>query len=77
MDDVIIYTTPNCPYCNMAKDFLEENKIGYRDVDVSADHDAAREMIKRSGMTGVPQLLIGEKLIIGFDKEAIKETLGL
>ncbi|MBR9690702.1 glutaredoxin family protein [Candidatus Woesearchaeota archaeon] len=72
---VKIYTTPVCPYCHMVKDFLNENKIKYEEVDVSKDQEAANEMIERSGHTGVPQTLIGDKVIIGFDRDAIKKEL--
>ena len=37
----------------------------------------AVEMIKKSGQQGVPVIDIGGKIIVGFDKNAIKEALGL
>ena len=74
---VKIYTTSICPYCKMAKDFLNENKIKFEEVDVGRDHEAAHEMIKKSGQTGVPVLDINGKIIVGFDVERIKKTLKL
>ncbi len=75
--NVIVYSTPTCPYCHKAKEFLQENKVDYKDVDVSSDHDAAQEMIEKSGQMGVPVLDISGTIIIGFDKEAIKKALKL
>lgn len=75
--NVKVYSTPTCPYCIRAKQFLKENAVSFRDIDVSSDQDAAQEMIKRSGQMGVPVIDIDGELIVGFDKEKIKRTLGI
>ncbi len=72
---VKVYSTPSCPYCRMAKEFLEEKKIPFKDIDVSKDEKAADYMIEKSGQMGVPVIEIGEKIIVGFDKPAIKKAL--
>ena len=74
---VIVYSTPACPYCHMAKQFLKENNIEFKDIDVSVDHKAAEEMIEKSGQMGVPVIDVYGKIIIGFDKKKIKEALKL
>jgi glutaredoxin len=61
----------------MAKDFLKQNKIEFRDADVGADSKAAQEMIEKSGQMGVPVIDIDGKIIVGFDKPAFKQALGL
>ena len=33
-------------------------------------------MVEKSGQMGVPVIMIDEKIIVGFDKDAIKEALG-
>jgi glutaredoxin 3 len=73
----LVYSTPTCPYCNMAKDFLKENKIDFENIDVSKDREKAEEMIEKSGQMGVPVLDINGTIIIGFDKEKIKKALKL
>jgi len=60
-----------------AKQFLKENNIDFVDYDVSSDEEAAEEMIRISGQMGVPVLDIEGEIIVGFDKERIKQTLGL
>lgn len=72
---VKIYSTPTCPYCQAAKEFLKEHKIKFEDIDVSKDPKAADEMVEKSGQMGVPVLEIGNQIIVGFDKEAIKKAL--
>ena len=77
MKKVKIYSTPTCPWCMRAKQFLKENNIDFQDYDVSSDQQAAEEMIRISGQMGVPVLDIEGEIIVGFDKERIKQVLGL
>lgn len=74
---VLIYSTPTCGFCNMAKDFFKEHGIEYTEIDVSADEKQAEEMVKKSGQMGVPQIYIDEKLFVGFDKDGIAKELGI
>lgn len=75
MKKILIYSTPTCPYCKMAKEFFKSKNIEYRDVDVAADEKAAEEMVHKTGQYGVPVIDIGGKLIIGFDQEEIEKAL--
>ena len=74
---VKVYSTPTCPYCKMAKEFLKEKGVEFEDVDVSTDQEAAKEMVEKSGHMGVPQIEINGKIIIGFDREALEKELDL
>lgn len=74
---VKIYTTQTCPWCKKTKEFLKENSIDFEEADVSGDKDAAKEMMDKSGQMGVPVLDIDGDIIVGFDKEQIKEKLGI
>ena len=74
---VIVFSTPTCSYCNMAKQYFRQQKIRFRDVDVSRDPAAARDLVRRSGQMGVPVIDIGGKIIVGFDKPKINQLLGL
>jgi len=74
---VKVYSTPSCPWCVRAKQFLKDNNIDFQDIDVSSDQLAADEMVKKSGQMGVPVLDIDGEIIVGFDKEKIKQSLGL
>ena len=74
---VKIYSTSTCPYCIRTKQFLKENNVLFEDSDVSANEEAAKEMIEKSGQMGVPVLDIDGQIIVGFDKEKIKNALGL
>jgi glutaredoxin-like YruB-family protein len=77
MANVKIYSTPVCPYCIMAKKFLDDNGIQYENIDVSTDKAAVQEMMAKSGQLAVPVIDIDGKVIIGFNVPAIKAALGL
>jgi glutaredoxin 3 len=74
---VIVFSTPTCSYCNMAKQYFRRNKIRFKDVDVSRDEAAARDLVRRTGQMGVPVIDINGKLIVGFDKPQINQLLDL
>jgi len=76
MSKIIVYSTPSCPYCNLAKDYLKEKGVEFEEKDVSLDRAAAREMVEKSGQMGVPQITINDKVIVGFNRDAIDEELG-
>lgn len=74
---VKIYSTPTCHWCVKVKDFLNEHKVKFENIDVSKSQKAAQEMIKKSGQRGVPVVEIGKKIIVGFDEAEIREALDL
>ncbi len=74
---VIVFSTPTCTYCNAAKRYFREKGVRFKDVDVSRDTSAARDMLRRSGQSGVPVIDIGGKIVIGFDRPKIDKYLGL
>ena len=74
---VTVYSTPTCTYCNQIKRYFDEKGIKYRDIDVSRDQKAAKQMVKRSGQQGVPQTDINGQIVIGFDRMKINKLLGI
>ncbi len=75
MSKVTVYSTPTCPWCDKAKEFLKENNIHYNEVNVAADHKVAQEMIEKSGQMGVPVIEVDGQVIVGYDKNALKKAL--
>ncbi|MCS6845988.1 MAG: glutaredoxin family protein [Caldilineales bacterium] len=74
---VIVFSTPTCTYCNAVKAYFRQKGVKFRDVDVSRDPAAARDMVRRSGQQGVPVIDIGGKIVVGFDKAKIDSLLKL
>ena len=75
--EVKIYTTPTCPYCKMAKKFLDDNGIRYREFNVAEDKTARKEMKDKCNSLAVPTICIDNEVLIGFDEGQLKEKLGL
>ena len=74
---VVIFTTPTCSWCRAAKTYLKQKKIRFKEVDVSRNPSAAKDLERVSGQRGVPVLLIGNRPVVGFDKPKIERLLGL
>jgi len=72
---VTVYSTTRCPWCTRVKDFLKENKIAFKDVNVENNEKAAQEMMDKSGQMGVPVLDIDGTIIIGFNEPEIRKAL--
>ncbi len=73
---VKVYSTLTCPYCKMAKSFLDEKGVSYEDLNVAADAAARDEMVKKSGQMGVPVIEVDGEVIIGFDRERLAGLIG-
>ena len=72
-----IYSTPTCHYCHMTKDFLTEKNIPFTDYDVSVDVARRQEMIEKTGQMGVPVIVVGDQMMVGFEQNKLSELLGI
>lgn len=77
MKNVTIYSTPMCHFCNLAKEYFNANGINYTDHNLMGNPEKQKEMIELTGQMGVPVIVIGDDIVIGFDKPRIAELLGL
>ena len=77
MKKITVYSTSFCPYCVTLKEFLKKKGVEFEDVNLSEDKEAAREMIDKSGQTGVPVTDIDGQIVVGFDREKITQLLEL
>lgn len=67
MKPVTIYTTGSCPFCIMAKRFLDKKEVTYTEIRVDHETSKRTEMEARSQRTSVPQIFIEEVHVGGFD----------
>ena len=73
---IVMYTSPGCPFCEMAKRLLTEKGQTWTEIDVGAEPGRRSEMIERSGRTTVPQIWIGDRHVGGFEDLADLERRG-
>jgi S1-C subfamily serine protease len=57
------------------KEFLSQNGVPYTEKLVDTDRAAAIEMIRRSGQQGVPVTVIGDQVVVGFDRPRLERVI--
>lgn len=72
---VVIYSTPTCPYCKRAKDYLTQKGIPYTEYDVAVDREKAKEMIQKSKQMGVPVIIVDGEIVVGFNQVKLDSLL--
>lgn len=75
MKEIVMYSTPTCHFCHMAEDYFKSKDIKYTKHDVSVDSEKRAEMMEKTGQMGVPVIIVGEEVIIGFNQPKIEELL--
>ncbi len=71
MNTVTVYTTTTCPYCVMFKNFLFDQKISFKEVNVETQPRLMQQLVEKTGQLGVPQTQINGKWVLGFDPNKI------
>ncbi|WP_342526193.1 glutaredoxin family protein [Chryseomicrobium sp. FSL W7-1435] len=74
-NQVTVYTTTTCPYCDMMKNFLDQQAIAYTAIDVQKDPIAAQRLVDTTGQMGVPQTHVNGEWVLGFDPNRVLELL--
>lgn len=74
--DIIIYTLSTCGWCKKTKNLLNELEVAFEYIDVDLETSEVQEKIeKMSPMMSYPTIVIGKKVITGFDEKAIRRAL--
>jgi glutaredoxin len=61
----------------MAKSFFKSNNIAFTEYNVATDMEKRKEMIDKTGQMGVPVISVGEEIVVGFNEEKLKSSLGI
>ena len=77
MSKAVLFSTSTCSWCRRAKRCFTEHRVPFKEIDVERDPKAARDIARKTGQTGVPVIKIGNRWIVGFDKERIEKELQL
>ncbi len=72
---VLVYSTPTCPYCKRVKDYLTQKGVSFSDYNVAEDREKAKEMIDKSKQMGVPVIIIGDDVVVGFNQAKLDSLL--
>lgn len=74
MKKVEIYTSDTCGKCVQAKEYLKNNKIDYKEYNISKDSEGRKELIGM-GYMSVPLLIINGEHVLGFDLKRMSYLL--
>lgn len=74
---IILYIKAGDPYSDMIKNLLKYYNIKFDTIEVSRSKEKQEELFEISGQSNTPVLKMGEKVYVGFDREKIKEILGI
>lgn len=79
---VKMYTLSTCGHCKAAKQFMGDLAVAHEFTDVDLLAGDARKSVldevrKYNPLCSFPTILIGDKVIIGFNEKALREALGL
>ena len=72
---ITVFTGPHCHWCRVAKRYLSENGIPFREIDVSTDRRGLREMVLMTGSRAVPVILVGEHAMTGWNVNEFERLL--
>ena len=70
----VLYGAEWCPYCARARKFFRDNNVPFREYDVEKS-EAGHAQYEQLGGGGVPIVLIDDKVIYGYDEEAMRDAL--
>ena len=73
---IVIYGSESCSYCTAARMLLKKKGLSYEDVLVSTDSARRAEMERLSGRRSLPQIIIDDKPVGGFDELARLDKSG-
>ncbi|RCW71980.1 glutaredoxin family protein [Saliterribacillus persicus] len=77
MTNVTVYTTTQCPYCVMLKNFLTDQHIPFKEVNVDEKPNMMKHLVNTTGQMGVPQTEINGKWVLYFDPNNIMEAINI
>ena len=75
MPKVVLFSTSTCSWCRRAKRYFKEHGVSFKEINIERDQQAARDIVRKTGQTGVPVIKIGSSWIVGFDRERIDKEL--
>ncbi len=74
---VVVYSTPTCGPCKAAKAFLASKGVAFQEINVAEDVEGREELIRQTGQLAVPVIVVGDEVVLGFNRPRLTEVLGL
>ncbi len=73
---VVMYRTPFCGYCMLAKRLLSKKGVQFQEIDVSGDAEKRAWLRQVTGLNTVPQIFVDDRPIGGYLELHLLERAG-
>lgn len=73
---VTIYTSNDCRWCGVAKEYLSRHGVPYTEKNVEEDEAVATEALSLAGRRGTPIIAVGTSVVVGFRQPELDALLG-
>jgi glutaredoxin len=75
MFEAILYTVPNCEFCDRTKLFLARRQVPFLEKNINVDRAAMREL-EQMEIQAVPVTVFGSEVIVGFNQTRLMALFG-
>lgn len=81
--ELIVYTSPWCGDCRVAKRWLDRHHIPFQEINVEENPEAIQDVIKNTGKRAIPQFVIDGRWVqpytpgTGFKYDEMAELFGV
>ncbi len=72
---IVLYATSDCPHCAVAREAIRASGESWEERDPTTDPEALRELLTRAASATVPTVLIGNRALVGFDRDRFEQML--
>jgi glutaredoxin len=78
MSKILMYGTPTCGDCVLAKQVFAENNVDYDEIDISNDEEATQKAIElNNGIRRIPVIVFEDQsILVEPNREEILSKLG-
>ena len=74
---IVLFATSNCPQCAVAREAIRATGEPWEERDPTADPDTLRELLVTAATATVPTIIIGNRALVGFDRDRFEQMLRL
>ncbi|WP_404462061.1 glutaredoxin domain-containing protein [Sutcliffiella horikoshii] len=75
--NITVYTQPDCPPCQVVKQFLTHHNISYKVIDISENLEARDYLVHELQSYSTPTVTVDEQVVKGFDLSKLQNLLGI
>ena len=75
--DIKVFSRAGDPYSDMLRNILKYHNVEFENIEVSRDAESFGKLLKESGQSSTPVLVVDGKVYVGFDHKMIKNVLGM